>query len=55
MPVNYDELFEINKTIERFRNSKLQIVTKNRDEKIVKELIDKGHYLFGENKVQEAQ
>ena len=55
MPVNYDELFEINKTIEKFHNSKLQIVTKNRDEKIVKELIDNGYYLFGENKVQEAQ
>lgn len=55
MPVNYDELFEINKTIERFNNSKLQIVTKNRDEKTVKELIDNGYYLFGENKVQEAQ
>ena len=33
----------------------MQIVTKNRDFKIVKELIDKGYHLFGENKVQEAQ
>ncbi len=55
MTINYDQLSEINKTLASFPNAKLQIVTKNRDFKIVKELIDKGYHLFGENKVQEAQ
>ncbi len=55
MTINYDQLTEINKTLASFPNAKLQIVTKNRDFKIVKELIDKGYHLFGENKVQEAQ
>tara|TARA_B100000963_G_scaffold100400_1_gene86811 strand:- start:8361 stop:8990 length:630 start_codon:yes stop_codon:yes gene_type:complete len=55
MTINYDQLSEINKTLANFPNAKLQIVTKNRDFKIVKELIDKGYHLFGENKVQEAQ
>ena len=55
MTINYDQLSEINKTLAGFPNAKLQIVTKNRDFKIVKELIDKGYHLFGENKVQEAQ
>ncbi len=55
MSINYDQLNEINKTLERFPNAKLQIVTKNRDSKIVRELIDNGYHLFGENKVQEAQ
>ena len=55
MTINYDQLFEINKTLEGFPDAQLQIVTKNRDEKIVKELINKGYFLFGENKVQEAQ
>ena len=55
MTINYDQLSEINKTLANFPNAKLQIVTKNRDFKTVKELIDKGYHLFGENKVQEAQ
>ena len=55
MTVNYDQLFEINKTLEGFPNAQLQIVSKNRDEKTVRELINKGYFLFGENKVQEAQ
>ena len=55
MSINYDQLNNINKHLKNFPNAKLQIVTKNRDEKIVKELIDKGYYIFGENKVQEAQ
>ena len=55
MSINYDQLSEIKKTLQRFPNARLQIVTKNRDEKIVRELIRNGYYLFGENKVQEAQ
>ena len=55
MTINYNQLDYINKTIKKFPNAKLQIVSKNQDEKTVKELISKGFYLFGENKVQEAQ
>ena len=36
-------------------NSKLLIVTKNQNTDDVKSLINDGHYLFGENKVQEAK
>ena len=54
MTVNYIQLHKIRKTLESFPNAKLQIVTKNRDVKTIKELIDKGYNLFGENKVQEA-
>ena len=54
MSINYDQLSDIKKTLQRFPNARLQIVTKNRDEKIVRELIRNGYYLFGENKVQEA-
>ena len=55
MSINYDQLIEIENTLKKFPNAKLQIVTKNRDRNIVNQLIDKGFYLFGENKVQEAQ
>ena len=55
MSINYDQLNYINKYLKNFPNAKLQIVTKNRDDKTIKELIDKGYNLFGENKVQEAQ
>lgn len=55
MTINYDQLSEIENTLKNFPYTKLQIVTKNRDEKIVRELISKGYFLFGENKVQEAQ
>ena len=54
MSINYKQLERINKTLENFPSAKLQIVTKNRDIKTIKELIDKGYSLFGENKVQEA-
>ena len=54
MPVNYNILEKINETLKNFPSAKLQIVTKNRSTEIIKELIDKGYNLFGENKVQEA-
>tara|TARA_B100001057_G_scaffold316690_1_gene316833 strand:+ start:334 stop:963 length:630 start_codon:yes stop_codon:yes gene_type:complete len=54
MTINYKQLDRINKTLENFPSAKLQIVTKNRDIKTIKELIEKGYSLFGENKVQEA-
>ena len=40
--------------MKNFPSAKLQIVTKNRSTETIKELIDKGYNLFGENKVQEA-
>lgn len=55
MSINYDQLCDIEKTLAKYPDAKLQIVTKNREEKTVRELISKGYYLFGENKVQEAQ
>ena len=55
MNINYDQLSEIKKELNKYPKAKLQIVTKNRDEKVVRELITKGYYVFGENKVQEAQ
>tara|TARA_Y100001935_G_scaffold196893_1_gene165027 strand:- start:12 stop:641 length:630 start_codon:yes stop_codon:yes gene_type:complete len=55
MSINYDQLSDIKKTLNKYPNSKLQIVTKNRDVKTITELIDNGYYFYGENKVQEAQ
>ncbi len=54
MSINYQQLEKINKFLKNFSSARLQIVTKNRDSKIIKDLIDKGYRLFGENKVQEA-
>ena len=54
MSINYKQLDRINKTLKNFPSAKLQIVTKNRDIETIKELIEKGYSLFGENKVQEA-
>ena len=55
MTINYDQLSDIKKNLNKFPDAKLQIVTKNRDEKTVRELISNGYHFFGENKVQEAQ
>ena len=55
MDINFDQLSQINKTLKKFPKAKLQIVTKNRNIKIIRELIDNGYQLFGENKVQEAK
>ena len=54
MAINYDQLEKINKILKNYPNAKLQIVTKNRDVKTIGELINNGYYMFGENKVQEA-
>ena len=54
MAINYDQLEKINKILKNYPNAKLQIVTKNRDAKTISELIKNGYYMFGENKVQEA-
>ena len=55
MFINFEELKQINEKLKEYPRSRLQIVTKNRNIEIIKELIDKGYQLFGENKVQEAK
>lgn len=54
MGINYNQLEEINEYLKNFPSAKLQIVTKNRDTEVIKDLIHKGYRVFGENKVQEA-
>ena len=54
MGINYNQLEKINEYLKNFPSAKLQIVTKNRDTEVIKDLIDKGYRIFGENKVQEA-
>ena len=54
MGINYNQLEKINDYLKNFPSAKLQIVTKNRDTEVIKDLIDKGYRIFGENKVQEA-
>ena len=55
MTVNFKKLEEVYKTLENYKNAKLLVVTKNRDQKDILELINKGNLLFGENRVQEAE
>lgn len=55
MPIKFDEIIKIDKLLENYPLSKLQIVTKNRQREIVKKLIQSGYCFFGENKVQEAK
>lgn len=54
MSINYQQLEKINEILKNFPKAKLQIVTKNRDIDSIKDLINRGYRLFGENKVQEA-
>ena len=54
MPIDQSSLQTICETLRKFPNSDLLIVTKNRSEKDIKELIDIGFKRFGENRVQEA-
>ena len=55
MSINFDQLNQINKILKQYPNANLQIVTKNRDAQTIKDLINSGFRLFGENKVQEAK
>ena len=55
MKINFSNLKNIEENLLRYPNTKLQIVTKNRDAILVNQLIDCGYRLFGENKVQEAK
>lgn len=55
MQVNYENLIRVNNNLQKFPNALLQIVTKQRNVDLVKELISHGYSLFGENRVQEAK
>ena len=54
MPIDQSSLQTVCETLKKFPNSDLLIVTKNRSEEDIKELIDIGFNRFGENRVQEA-
>ena len=54
MTINFKELHNIEKALENYKKSKLLIVSKNQSFSSVKNLIENGYNLFGENKVQEA-
>ncbi len=54
MEINYDELEKVYANVKKYPNSSLLLVTKNRPQTLVRSLIDKGYFLFGENRVQEA-
>ncbi len=55
MSINYKNISLINDIIKSYSSARLMIVTKNRSEQDINELIKQGFKLFGENKVQEAQ
>ena len=49
----YNDIEKISKPINK--NIKLQIVSKQQNTKDIETIINQGHYIFGENKVQEAK
>lgn len=54
MPIDQSSLQTVCGTLKKFHNSDLLIVTKNRSEEDIKDLISIGFNRFGENRVQEA-
>ena len=55
MEINYDELKKVKINVGEYPNASLLLVTKNRPQSLIKLLIENGHFLFGENRVQEAK
>ena len=55
MEINYDELKKVKTNVGEYPNASLLLVTKNRPQSLIKLLIENGHFLFGENRVQEAK
>ena len=55
MEINYDELKKVKTNVGEYPNASLLLVTKNRPQSLIKLLIENGHLLFGENRVQEAK
>ena len=54
MEINYLELRRIIANLKKYPKASLLLVTKNRPLYLIKSLIENGHTLFGENRVQEA-
>ena len=54
MEINFEELKKVTANIKKYPNASLLLVTKNRPQNFVKLLLDSGYFLFGENRVQEA-
>ncbi len=54
MEINYLELRRIIANLKKYPKASLLLVTKNRPLYLIKLLIENGHTLFGENRVQEA-
>lgn len=54
MPIDQASLQTVCETLKKFPNSDLLIVSKNRPEKDIQDLINLGFNRFGENRVQEA-
>ena len=55
MTINHQNLERVESFLVNFPKANLQIVTKNRDIDIIRNLINLGYTNFGENKVQEAK
>ena len=55
MTINHQNLESVESFLVNFPKANLQIVTKNRDIDIIRNLINLGYTNFGENKVQEAK
>jgi len=55
LEINYDELRKVKTNVGGYPNASLLLVTKNRPQSLIKLLIENGHFLFGENRVQEAK
>jgi len=55
MSINSAVLHSIDQLLTNYQNTELLVVTKNRNETIVNDLISRGYKLFGENRVQEAK
>jgi|TARA_A100001011_G_scaffold142226_1_gene150197 pyridoxal phosphate enzyme (YggS family) len=55
LEINYDELKKVKTNVGEYPNASLLLVTKNRPQSLIKLLIENGHFLFGENRVQEAK
>ena len=54
MTFNKSNLLEIEGEVKKYKNSQLLIVSKNQTQETIIELLDRGYFSFGENRVQEA-
>lgn len=54
MTFNKSNLLEIEGEVKKYKNSQLLIVSKNQTQETIMELLDRGYFSFGENRVQEA-